>query len=196
MRYNYYNTKQKVGFAPILAAAAATGPAAPMTALVGLAVSALPGIIKFISAALKSPAKDARNVIASVKDAIKNQDARTRLAAVIAGSKRNEKAADVDVGEMLLWYRQNYGNDYKSLLVEDMMYWNQYLDYYRNRFLLERPDLQEILNKSYFSNSEINAQKQLTSPSSDTTKKASTNMFLTIGIVGAGLLLLLKNKKK
>jgi hypothetical protein len=195
MRYNYYNKKARVGFPPIVAAAAATGPAAPMTALVGLAISALPSIIKFISDAFKSPAKDARNVIASVKEAIKNQDARTRLAAVVAGSKRNEKAADVDVGEMLQWYRQNYGNDYKSLLVEDMMYWNQYLDYYRTRFLLQRPDLQQVLDSSYFSNSEINSQKQLSSPL-PTTKKASTNMLLTIGIVGAGLFLLLKRKKK
>ena len=136
MRYNYYNNKDRVGFAPVVAAAAATGPAAPITALVGLAISSLPSIVKFISSALKSPAKDARNVIASVKEAIKNLDARTRLASVIAGSKRNEKAADVDVGEMLQWYRQNYANDYKSLLVEDMLYWNQYLYIGQNYNLL------------------------------------------------------------
>jgi hypothetical protein len=197
MRYNYYNRKNKVGVVPVLAAAAATGPAAPMTALVGLAISALPGIIKFISNALQHPAKDARDVIASVKTQIQNQDARTRLASVIAGSKQNYKAADVDVAEMLQWYRQNYGNDYKSLLAEDMMYWNQYLDYYRTQFLLQRPDLQEILNRSYFSNSEINSAKQLSSPSdSTTTKKASTNILMTLGIVGAGLFLLLKKKNK
>jgi hypothetical protein len=97
---------------------------------------------------------------------------------------------------MLQWYRKNYGNDYKSLLAEDMMYWNQYLDYYRTTFLLERPDLQEILNRSYFSNSEINSAKQLSSPSTTTTKKASTNILMTLGIVGAGLFLLLKKKKQ
>ena len=195
MRYNYYNNKDRVGFAPVVAAAAATGPAAPITALVGLAISSLPSIVKFISSALKSPAKDARNVIASVKEAIKNLDARTRLASVIAGSKRNEKAADVDVGEMLQWYRQNYANDYKSLLVEDMLYWNQYLDYYRNRFLLERPDLQQILDTAYFTNEQINYSKQLSSPLS-TTKKAGLYMFLTIALVGAGIFLLIKQKKK
>ena len=174
MRYNYYNNKDRVGFAPVVAAAAATGPAAPITALVGLAISSLPSIVKFISSALKSPAKDARNVIASVKEAIKNLDARTRLASVIAGSKRN---------------------DYKSLLVEDMLYWNQYLDYYRNRFLLERPDLQQILDTAYFTNEQINYSKQLSSPLS-TTKKAGLNMFLTIALVGAGIFLLIKQKNQ
>jgi hypothetical protein len=76
-----------------------------------------------------------------------------------------------------------------------MLYWNQYLDYYRNRFLLERPDLQQILDTAYFTNEQINYSKQLSSPLS-TTKKAGLNMFLTIALVGAGIFLLIKQKKK
>ena len=76
-----------------------------------------------------------------------------------------------------------------------MIFWNQYLDEYRNRFLLQRPDLQKFLDASYFTNDQINYSKQLISPLS-TTKKAGLNMFLTIALVGAGIFLLIKQKKK
>lgn len=163
----------------------------PISSLIATGVASS---ISSLFSSLQRPAGKARDVINAVKNQIQGLDARNRLASVIAGSKQNFKAADVDVQELLLWYRKSYPNDFQSLLPEDMIFWNEYLDGYRNRFLLDRPDLQDFLNQSYFTNSEINYSKQLSSPS--TTKKAGLNMFLTIALVGAGLFLILKQKKK
>ena len=186
--YNYYNKNNKIG--DIKLVPVVTGD--PITSLIATGVASS---ISSLFASLKRPAGQARDVIAAVKNQIQGLDARNRLASVIAGSQKNFKAADVDVQEMLLWYRKNYPNDFQSLLPDDMIFWNQYLDGYRNRFLLERPDLQEFLNQSYFTESELNYSKQLSSPLS-TTKKAGLNMFLTIALVGAGIFLLIKQKKK
>jgi hypothetical protein len=124
--------------APLAAAAAAK----PISAIVTSVVQILPSIIPFFRGAFQSPAGDARAVINTVKQQIASQDARTRLGTVIAGSQQNFRAADVDVNEMLFWYRQNYPNDYMELKPEDKLYWNTYLDNYRQRFLMQRPDLQ------------------------------------------------------
>lgn len=185
--YNYYNRSNRVGdikFVPVVTSE-------PISSLIATAAASA---ISSLFASLKRPAGEARDVIAAVKNQIQIQDARNRLASVIAGSQKNYKAADVDVQEMLLWYRKNYANDFQQLMPEDMIFWNQYLDGYRNRFLLDRPDLQKFLDASYFTESEINYSKQLSSPS--TTKKAGLNMFMTIALVGAGLFLLIKQKKK
>ena len=179
-----YNRVGDIKFVPVVTSE-------PISSLIATGVASA---ISSLFASLKRPAGEARDVIAAVKNQIMGLDARNRLASVIAGSQKNFKAADVDVQEMLLWYKKNYPNDFQTLLPEDMIFWNQYLDGYRNRFLLERPDLQEFLNQSYFTDSEINYSKQLSSPS--TTKKAGLNMFLTIALVGAGLFLILKQKKK
>lgn len=185
--YNYYNRSNRVGdikFVPVVTSE-------PISSLIATAAASA---ISSLFASLKRPAGEARDVIAAVKNQIQIQDARNRLASVIAGSQKNYKAADVDVQEMLLWYRKNYANDFQQLMPEDMIFWNQYLDGYRNRFLLDRPDLQKFLDASYFTESEINYSKQLSSPSA--TKKAGFNMFMTIALVGAGLFLLIKQKKK
>jgi hypothetical protein len=185
--YNYYNNNKKVGdikFVPVVTSE-------PISSLIATAVAST---ISSIFASLKRPAGEARDVIAIVKNQIQGVDARNRLALVVAGSQKNFKAADVDVQEMLLWYRQNYPNDFQQLMPEDMIFWNQYLDGYRTRFLLQRPDLQKFLDASYFTNEQINYSKQLSSPLS--TKKAGLNMFLTIALVGAGIFLLIKQKKK
>jgi len=186
--YNYYNNNKQIGdikFVPVVTSE-------PISSLIATAVATT---ISSIFASLKRPAGEARDVIAVVKNQIQIQDARMRLASVIAGSQKNFKAADVDVQELLLWYRKNYPNDYQQLTPDDMIFWNQYLDEYRNRFLLQRPDLQKFLDASYFTNEQINYSKQLSSPLS-ATKKAGLNMFLTIALVGAGIFLLIKQKKK
>jgi hypothetical protein len=185
--YNYYNNNKQVGdikFVPVVTSE-------PISSLIATAVAST---ISSIFASLKRPAGEARDVIAIVKNQIQGTDARNRLALVVAGSQKNFKAADVDVQEMLYWYRNNYKNDFETLMPEDMIFWNQYLDGYRERFLLTRPDLQKLLDESYFTNEQINYSKQLSSPLS--TKKAGLNMFLTIALVGAGIFLLIKQKKK
>ena len=185
----YYNNRN-LGVVPLVAVAAAK----PISALVSAGIAALPGIISFIRNISARPAGEARDVINEVKKAISNTDARNRLALVVAASQRNFKAADVDVNELLYWYRQNYPEDYKQLLPEDKLYWNTYLDNYRQRFLLQRPDLQNnFLNKSYFTTDQINYKPEV--PGSPGTQKAGMNILVTLAIVGAGIFALSKMKK-
>ena len=187
MNNRKYYTNRNIGIAPLVAVAAAK----PIASMVSAAVAALPGIINFIRNISQRPAGEARDRISAIKPEISKQDARARLASVIAVSQQNFKAADVDVNEMLFWYRQNYPNDYMELMPEDKAYWNRYLDNYRQEFLSQRPDLQNnFLNKSYFTNEEINYKKDTPG-----TQKAGLNMWVTLGIVGAGILLLTKKKK-
>ena len=193
--YKQYNNRN-IGIVPVVAVAAAK----PIAALVSAGIAALPGIIRFIANISKRPAGEARDVINEVKRQIQNTDARNRMALVVAASGRNFKAADVDVNELLYWYRQNYADDYQKLLPEDKLYWNNYLDGYRQRFLLQRPDLQNnFLNKSYFTRDQINYNSQPTklpgTIETPGTQKAGMNIWLTLGIVGAGIYLLTKKKK-
>lgn len=188
----YYNNRN-IGVLPVVAVAAVK----PISALITTAVSALPGVIRFIRNISQRPAGEARDKINAIKPEIQNQDARSRLATVIAVSQQNFKAADVDVNEMLYWYRQNYPNDYIQLRPEDKAFWNSYLDNYRQKFLLQRPDLQNnFLNKSYFTTSEINYKPQTSkTPGTPGTQKAGMNIWVTLGIVGAGIFLITKMKK-
>jgi len=188
----YYNNRN-VGVVPVVAVAAAK----PIASLVSAGIAALPGIIKFIRNISARPAGEARDVINAVKKEISNTDSRNRLALVVAASQRNFKAADVDVNELLYWYRQNYADDYLQLLPEDKLYWNTYLDNYRQRFLLQRPDLQNsFLNRSYFTKEQINYKPQTSkTPGTPGTQKAGMNIWLTLGIVGAGIFLITKMKK-
>ena len=172
----YYN-KRNIGVIPIAAL-----------------VSAAPGAITFIRNISQRPAGEARDRISAIKTEIAKQDARSRLANIIAVSQQNFKAADVDVNEMLFWYRQNYPNDYIELKPEDKDYWNTYLDNYRQRFLMQRPDLQNnFLNKSYFTREEINYKPQ--APVTPGTQKAGMNIWVTLAIVGAGIFAISKMKK-
>jgi hypothetical protein len=181
---SYFKKYQNVGDLAVVPVVTAD----PITSLIATGIASG---FKSLFLSLQHPAADARAVINAVKQQIASQDARTRLATVIAGSQQNFKAADVDVNEMLFWYRQNYPNDYMQLLPEDKMYFNKYLDDYRQRFLLQRPDLQQnYLNKSYFNNDQINYK-----PETPGTQKAGLNMWVTLGIVGAGIYLLTKKKK-
>jgi hypothetical protein len=185
----YYNNRN-IGVVPLVAVAAAK----PIAALVSAGIAALPGIISFIRNISQRPAGEARDVINEVKKAITNTDARNRLALVVAASQRNFKAADVDVNELLYWYKQNYPEDYKQLLPEDKLYWNTYLDNYRQRFLLQRPDLQNnFLNRSYFTKEQVNYKPEV--PGSPGTQKAGMNILVTLAIVGAGIFALSKMKK-
>lgn len=163
----------------------------PIAAVITTAAKVLPGLIPFFRGAFQSPAGDARAVINAVKQQITSQDARTRLASVIAGSQQNFRAADVDVNELLYWYRQNYPNDFMDLLPEDKLFWNSYLDNYRQKFLLQRPDLQQnYLDRSYFTRDQINYKKEAPG-----TQKSGSNMLVTLAIVGAGIFALSKMKK-
>jgi hypothetical protein len=56
---------------------------------------------------------------------------------------------------------------------------------------MQRPDLQNnFLNRSYFTKEEINYK-----PETPGTQKAGLNMWVTLGLVGAGIFALSKMKK-
>ena len=189
MNNKRYYSNRNIGVAPLVVVAAAK----PIGALVSAAIAALPGIIRFIRNISQRPAGEARDKINAIKPIIEKLDARDRLANVIAVSQQNFKAADVDVKEMLLWYRENYPNDFTQLAPADKEYFNNYLDGYRKRFLSTRPDLQQIADRAYFTNDQINYKEN--APGSPGTQKAGMNILVTLGIVGAGIFALSKMKK-
>jgi len=186
--YNNYNRKNKVGdikFVPIVTTD-------PITSLIATGIASG---VSSLFASLKHPVKDSRKRIEIGKSQISTMDARTRLASIISINNQNNQTMDVSIPEWLLWYRKNYPNDFQQLLPEDLIYWNSYLDsVYNNYNIANFPKLVDLLNQSYFTKSELDYSKQLSSPST-TTKKAGMNIFLTIALVGAGLFLLLKRKK-
>lgn len=186
--YNYYNRKDRVGdikFVPVVTSE-------PISSLIATGISSA---VSSLFASLKHPVKDARKRIEIGKNQISTMDARTRLASIISINDQNSQTMDVSIPEWLLWYRKNYSNDYQQLLPEDMTYWNTYLDNVYNVYNIANfPSLVDSLNQAYFTQAQIDYSKQLSSPS--TTKQAGMNIFATLAIVGAGLFLLLKPKKK
>jgi hypothetical protein len=74
------------------------------------------------------PAADARDFISNLKPKLAVADPYNRLILLIAGDdKINHRAKDVSAKELVLWYRQTYPNDYKSLTNKDKLYFNNYL---------------------------------------------------------------------
>ena len=186
--YNYYIRKDKVGdikFVPVVTSD-------PITSLIATGIASG---VSSLFASLKHPVKDSRKRIEIGKNQILTMDPRTRLASIISINDQNNQTMDVSIPEWLVWYRKNYPNDYQGLLVEDMTYWNTYLDNVYNQYNIGNyPSLVDQLKQAYFTQAQIDYSKQLSSPS--TTKQAGMNIFMTLALVGAGLFLLLKPKKK
>jgi len=166
------------------------GAALPITAVIDVAIAALPFLIPWIKNIFQHPAKDAKKLIDSLKPIIGNKDARERLALVIAtGQKINVNAKDVEAKDLLLWYRQAYPNDYKYLLVDDKIYWNNYLLSIRNT----RQDGNNMylnLDRAMFTDQEINFGA---SPVQTITNLLSNkNNLLIYGGIALALIILLK----
>jgi hypothetical protein len=166
------------------------GAALPITAIIDIAVATLPFLIPWISNAFQSPAKDSRNIINDLKPQLINKNARERLALVIAaGQKINVKAKDVEARELLLWYRQAYPEDYKTLTPDDKIYFNNYILNIRNT----RGDGNNMylnLDRSMFTQTEINYGAN---PVQTITNILSNkNNLLIYGGIALALVLLLK----
>lgn len=122
---DYIGYKNSIGFGE--ATLATGGAAAPFTLALDAAVALAPFMIKWASGIFAHPAADARGVISSVKPLLPNNTASKRMYLVLAATSNIAlRAKDVEARELILWYRQNYPNDYKELTVTDKNYWNNY----------------------------------------------------------------------
>jgi hypothetical protein len=138
----------------------------------------------------KSPAKDTRKLIDAIKPILTNKDARERLGLVIAtGQKISDQAKDVEAKELLLWYRQAYPNDYQTLLVEDKIYFNDYLFSIMGRFA-DGNNMYANLDRAMFTDAEINFNA---TPVQSITNIVSNNKNLLLyGGIALAIFLLIK----
>jgi hypothetical protein len=162
----------------------------PIALVVKAAITALPYIIPFISNAFKSPAKDSRKIIDALKPQLQGKDARERLGLVIAaGEKISDNAKDVEAKELLLWYRQAYPNDYQTLLIDDKIFFNNYILSIRNT-RADGNNMYSNLDQAMFTQSEINYGAN---PVQTITNLLSNkNNILIYGGIALALILLLK----
>jgi hypothetical protein len=168
----------------------------PIALVVKGALTVLPIIIPWISNAFKHPAKDARRIIQDIKPQLASSEARERLGLVLAAAQKiSPDARDVSAKELFVWYRLNYPNDYKNLLLEDKEYYNNYLA----SGIQTYPDGNNFYadsRKAMFTNEQINynatAVQSATNILSNVTKSTSS-LLLYLGI-GLGLFLILKKK--
>lgn len=103
------------------------GAAAPFTLALDAAVVLAPFIFKWANGVFAHPAADARGVISATKPLLVNTTASKRMYLVLAATSNIAfRAKDVEARELLLWYKQNYPDDYKELTIADKNYWNNY----------------------------------------------------------------------
>jgi len=144
------------------------------------------------------PAADARDFIKNAKPKIAILDPYNRLINVIAYSQKiNPKAKDVDAAEWLLWYRQNYPNDYMTLTPDAKNYWNTYLNSIRSSFQ-NGNNLYNNLQAAMFTTSEINYNATPIQSVSNllTSATSGTTNWVLYGAIGIGIILLIKNLSK
>jgi hypothetical protein len=186
----YRKEPNTIGAGPGAVTLATGGAALPITAVIDVAIAALPFLIPWISNIFQSPAKDSRKIIDALKPQLQNKDARERLGLVIAaGQKINVKAKDVEARELLLWYRQAYPNDYQSLFPEDKIYFNNYILSIRNT-RGDGNNMYANLDKAMFTDADINYNANpIQSITNIITNK---NNLLLYGGIALALILLIK----
>jgi len=200
MKYVYNNKRNaQIGFGE--ATLATGGALAPVTLIIDGAIALLPVLIPWISNAFKHPARDANNLINALKPKLINIDPRERLGLVLAAANKiSYDARDVMAEKLFLWYKTNYPNDYKILLVEDKEFYNNFLANQINSY----PDGNNFWansKSSMFTNSEVNYNatpiKTITNlfqPSGS--NQAGISPIFLLAIVGGGIFLLTRKKKK
>jgi hypothetical protein len=125
-----YNTdyigfkENTIGFGE--ATLATGGAVAPFTLALDAAVALAPFLLPWATGIFAHPAADARGVISAVKPLLVNTTPSKRMYLVLGATSNIGRAKDVEARELLLWYRQNYPDDYKYLTVADKNYWNNY----------------------------------------------------------------------
>jgi hypothetical protein len=144
------------------------------------------------------PAADARDFIKNLKPKLAAADPYNRLVLLMAGdSKINHRAKDVSAKELVLWYRGNYPDDYKTLRVEDKQYFNSYLDS-AAQGSTDVNQASRDYQAAKFTTTEINSNATQTQAASNifsSITSGKTNWVL-YGAIGIGVILLIKYIKK
>jgi len=193
---DYIGYKNSIGFGE--ATAATGGAALPVTAIVDASIALAPFVIKWASGIFAHPAADARGVISAVKPLLVNPPPSKRMYLVLAATNNiTHRAKDVEARELILWYRQNYPDDYKSLSVDDKNYFNTYVLNAAN----QATDVNQASSDyrlSVFTPTEINynATPAQTVSNLLTSATSGTTNWVLYGAIGLGIILLIKNLSK
>ena len=177
------------------------GASGGISAAVEAAVALMPIVIPFFQSAFTHPAADARDFISKLKPKLATADPYNRMVQVIAGDKTiSEKAKDVSSKELVLWYRQNYPNDYKTLSYDDKVYWNNYVINRAKKYPDNPNGMADNYADSRFTTTETNVnatplQKASNLFSSSSTSSGATNWVL-YGALAIGAIFLIKYIKK
>lgn len=188
-----YAKKNIIGFGE--ATVATGGTLAPATLVLDAAVALAPFIIPWASGIFQHPAADARGVISATKPLLPNTTASKRMYLVLAAcSKIAHRAKDVEARELILWYRQNYPDDYKQLTVEDKNFFNNYCI----TSAQQTTDVNQASNDyrlALFNPAQVNYNVSPGQASNLLTSATSgTNNWVLYGAIGIGLLILFSKK--
>lgn len=196
--YTNYIGFKKIGVAPGGVTLATGGVAFPITAIIDGAIALLPILIPFIGNAFKHPARDAIKIIDGIKGQLASSNARQRLALILASDQRIS-SKDVSAEKLFAWYKNTYNEDYKTLTIEDKIYYNNYLTNIMNSYR-DGNNLYANIRRAMFTNSELNYNANPVQTITNTASNIFTNLtkspsslILYTGI-GLGLYLILKNK--
>jgi hypothetical protein len=136
------------------------------------------------------PAQDAKDLISSIKPQLAQLDARSRITNILAATQKiSPKAKDVEAEKLLLWYRQSYPEDYKTLMVDDKLYFNNYILSVKNT-RGDGNNMYANLDRSMFTNNEINYNANPVQ--SITNLLSNKNNLLIYGGIALALVILLK----
>lgn len=178
------------------AAAVASG-GTNIAADISCALSSVKNYINLWKQWTSKPAADAKDFIKNAKPMLVNINPYDRIIKVIGFSQRiNPKAIDVNTREFLKWYKQTYRDDYISLQPDVKIYFNEYLNSIRNTYgNVNR--IFEDLDAAAFTTAEINynATPVETVKNLFTSTGTGTINYVKYGVIGIGLILLIKNLK-
>jgi hypothetical protein len=186
--YIGYKEPNAIGIVPVVAAAA-----------IQAAATLAPYVISWASGIFAHPARDTRGIIASVKPLLVNKSASERMHLVLAAANKMP-SKDVEANEWMVWYRDNYPNDYKELSVEDKNFWNNYCLTNAQKYFNTNNAAADY-NLALFSPSQVNynatpiqtGSNFLQNLTSGGIATGSTNWVL-YGAIGLGLIILFSKK--
>jgi hypothetical protein len=181
--YIGYKKENTIGIVPVVAAAA-----------IQAAATVAPYVISWASGIFAHPARDTRGIISSVKPLLVNKNASERMHLVLAAASKMP-SKDVEAREWLLWYRDNYPNDYKELSVEDKNFWNNYCLTSADKYANVNNAASDY-NLSLFNPSQVNYNATPAKAASNllTSATSGTNNWVLYGAIGIGLLILFSKK--